>query len=155
MGVELSIGCTACRTWIWVGSAKADKWQGFQVGNLAVLEWFLEHAHGEAALLVYRGDGEPAPWDTSPDAWSEDERSLGVAMAGRPPGARSRLDRRAVGWANTLWLRCTRCRDADRAVATLFEGTVIPTHPAQTAEWIFEHSAPECQLCSWPARTSE
>jgi hypothetical protein len=106
MGVELEIGCAACHNWMWLGSAKPDKWQGFQVGNEAFAEWLIAHAHHEVlsdALELWRDDGDqPSPWSHAPSSWREDARSLGVTMAGRVAGTTSPVACQVGGGTSNL-----------------------------------------------------
>ena len=155
MGVELHIACEACRSWAWLGSAKSWKWSGFQVGNAAVVGWLVDHAHAYATpgcLELWRGDGDLPPWDADPSAWKEDERSLGVKLAGRAPAISSSLDAGGLRWVKTLWLRCERC-GGERAVALTGDHVALVVEGTALADWLFDHTAPACSLTGWLSAT--
>lgn len=78
MGTEWDLACVSCRNWVWLGSLKPWKWNGFQMGNRLVAEFFSVHAQAGCSLIV-TSDARTfdPPWehDAPATGWHEDLRS--------------------------------------------------------------------------------
>lgn len=75
MGVEWEIGCEACKKFIWLGSMKPYKWNGFQVSDATVRRFLSLHAIAQKQgchLLLMNDYSDDEPWNNDPDAWQED-----------------------------------------------------------------------------------
>ena len=78
MGIEAEIGCTSCKKYIWLGSMKPYKWNGFQIPDKDAFRFFSLHSKNQHAScnLYYTHDAgdELPPWDEN-EEWQEDINS--------------------------------------------------------------------------------
>ncbi|RAJ87431.1 hypothetical protein CLV59_101181 [Chitinophaga dinghuensis] len=75
MGVEMHIGCLSCKKFIWLGSQKAYKWEGFQLQHHHVKTFMTWHSMPDCELFHSNDGTMEVPWDNHPQEWEEDSRS--------------------------------------------------------------------------------
>ena len=73
MGVEWHIGCLKCKKYIWLGSMKISKWNGFQIGNEVVNQFLSMHTNNiHNCKLLIECDNNDYLWWEKPTEWEED-----------------------------------------------------------------------------------
>lgn len=75
MGVEWQIGCNSCKRFVWLGSQKAESWEGFQMGNAYVERFFALHRHtspNQCELYLGNDMHEDGGWTQEGSGWKED-----------------------------------------------------------------------------------
>jgi hypothetical protein len=74
MGVEWSLGCLKCKTFLWLGSQKPFKWNGFQISNESVKRFLAMHSNlksPQCHLFLINDGTREVPWEENSE-WKED-----------------------------------------------------------------------------------